>query len=281
MRRHLVWRRWRSTGVAGPGLPASASVGWTASSTTSADAEWTAIKAAWGGCAYCGATDKPLQRDCVLPISRGGRYTLDNIAPACPACNASKCNDEVTGWLRRKRLDERAFLVRHHEITAPLTAPVPPRARSSDDRHRHVSGMIKRSFIPGSSPGPRKAGDPAAADCGRRSPSRRCSSPAWRAWWCWARRPRCCCSPTPCSAASRSRCTGPTRTPHGEATGVRRRPTCTPSPCWVAGRARWSRGRSSGTRPPSSRSAASSGARSSPTARRSRGSCTPPLRCRG
>ena len=49
-------------------------------------------------------------------ISRGGRYTLDNIAPACGACNASKCNDEVTGWLRRKRLDERAFLVRHHEI---------------------------------------------------------------------------------------------------------------------------------------------------------------------
>ena len=98
------------------------------------DAEWTAIKAAWGGCAYCGATDRPLQRDCVLPLSRGGRYTLDNIAPACSSCNASKCNDEVTGWLRRKRLDERAFLVRHHEITlllrprtdaAPEAATVP------------------------------------------------------------------------------------------------------------------------------------------------------------
>ena len=84
------------------------------------DLEWTAIKATWGGCAYCGATDKPLQRDCVLPLSRGGRYTLDNIAPACPACNASKCNDEVTGWLRRKRLDERAFLVRQYEITSAL-----------------------------------------------------------------------------------------------------------------------------------------------------------------
>ena len=78
--------------------------------------QWAALKQAWGGCAYCGATDRPLQRDCVLAISRGGRYTLDNIAPACGSCNASKCNDEVTGWLRRKRLDERAFLVRHHEI---------------------------------------------------------------------------------------------------------------------------------------------------------------------
>ena len=82
--------------------------------------QWAALQAAWGGCAYCGATGTPLQRDCVLPISRGGRYTLDNIAPACGSCNASKCNDEVTGWMRRKRLDERAFLARHVEIRAEL-----------------------------------------------------------------------------------------------------------------------------------------------------------------
>ena len=82
------------------------------------DEQWTALKTAWGGCAYCGAIDKPLQRDCVLALSRGGRYTLDNIAPACASCNASKCNAEVTGWLRRKRLDESAFLMRHLEITA-------------------------------------------------------------------------------------------------------------------------------------------------------------------
>jgi 5-methylcytosine-specific restriction endonuclease McrA len=56
----------------------------------------------------------------VLPISRGGRYTLDNVVPACRSCNTSKCNEEVTGWLRRKRLDERAFLLRYVEITASL-----------------------------------------------------------------------------------------------------------------------------------------------------------------
>jgi hypothetical protein len=87
--------------------------------------QWTALQSAWGGCAYCGATDRPLQRDCVLAISRGGRYTLDNIAPACGSCNASKSNDEVTGWLRRKRLDERAFLLRHHEIGTALAAQFP------------------------------------------------------------------------------------------------------------------------------------------------------------
>ncbi len=84
------------------------------------DEQWTALKAAWGGCAYCGLSDRPLQRDCVLALSRGGRYTLDNIVPACRSCNTSKCNDEVTGWLRRKRLDERAFLLRHLEISSAL-----------------------------------------------------------------------------------------------------------------------------------------------------------------
>jgi 5-methylcytosine-specific restriction endonuclease McrA len=86
------------------------------------EVQWTALKAAWGGCAYCGATGKPLQRDCVLALSRGGRYTLDNIVPACRSCNTSKCNDEVTGWLRRKRLDEPAFLLRHRSVTAELAS---------------------------------------------------------------------------------------------------------------------------------------------------------------
>ncbi|MFZ1409921.1 MAG: HNH endonuclease [Micropruina sp.] len=84
------------------------------------DEQWIALKGAWAGCAYCGATDGALQRDCVLPISRGGRYTLDNVVPACRSCNTSKCNDEVTSWLRRKRLDERAFLLRQLEIRKAL-----------------------------------------------------------------------------------------------------------------------------------------------------------------
>ena len=84
------------------------------------DAQWAALKAAWGGCAYCSASDMPLQRDCVQAISRGGRYTLGNVVPVCQSCNASKCNAEVTGWLRRKRLDERGFLLRHLEISAAL-----------------------------------------------------------------------------------------------------------------------------------------------------------------
>jgi 5-methylcytosine-specific restriction endonuclease McrA len=84
--------------------------------------QWTALKNAWVGCAYCGVRDKPLQKDCVQPLSRGGRYTFDNIVPACRSCNTSKCNDEVTAWLRRKRLDEQTFLLRYYEIRSALTA---------------------------------------------------------------------------------------------------------------------------------------------------------------
>ena len=74
--------------------------------------DWFRILDKWLVCAYCGAEDAALQKDCVLPISRGGRYTLENVVPACRSCNASKSNDEVTGWMRRKRLDEPAFLRR-------------------------------------------------------------------------------------------------------------------------------------------------------------------------
>lgn len=83
--------------------------------------QWMALVSAWGGCAYCGAAG-PLQRDCVLALSRGGRYTLGNIVPACRRCNASKGNDEVTAWMRRTRLDERTFLLRDLAIRRELSS---------------------------------------------------------------------------------------------------------------------------------------------------------------
>ncbi len=92
--------------------------------------QWSALREAWGGCAYCGASDRPLQRDCVIALSRGGRYTLDNIAPACASCNASKSNNEVTSWMRRRRLAEREFLQRHIAIQAALALQFPEADKS-------------------------------------------------------------------------------------------------------------------------------------------------------
>ncbi len=86
------------------------------------DEQWFALMDLWGGCAYCGGGGAALQKDCMLPISRGGRYTLANVVPACASCNASKCNLEVTTWMRRKKLDERTFLLRQAELLAVLAS---------------------------------------------------------------------------------------------------------------------------------------------------------------
>ena len=88
-------------------------------------AQWIALQQTWGCCAYCGAVGTTLTKDCVLPISRGGRYALTNVVPCCPSCNASKCNSEVTSWLRRKKFDERAFLLRQAEVNLLLAAAEP------------------------------------------------------------------------------------------------------------------------------------------------------------
>ncbi|WLP93214.1 HNH endonuclease [Gordonia sp. NB41Y] len=84
------------------------------------DLQWDRLRSLWAGCAYCGAEDVALQKDCVLAISRGGRYTVTNVVPCCRSCNAGKCNAEVTGWMRRKKLDEKRFLLRYAEIRALL-----------------------------------------------------------------------------------------------------------------------------------------------------------------
>ena len=45
-------------------------------------AQWETLVDTWAACAYCGDTAGPFQKDCVLPISRGGRYTVENVVPA-------------------------------------------------------------------------------------------------------------------------------------------------------------------------------------------------------
>ncbi|KAA1378787.1 HNH endonuclease [Aeromicrobium fastidiosum] len=86
------------------------------------DDQWYALMDAWAGCAYCGGDGAALQKDCMLPISRGGRYTVSNVVPACGSCNASKCNLEVTTWMRRKKLDEGRFLLRQIEVLGEILA---------------------------------------------------------------------------------------------------------------------------------------------------------------
>ena len=50
-------------------------------------------------CCYCKKTEGPFEADHVLPKSRGGTTTLDNLVCACMACNRSKKTKHLpNGW---------------------------------------------------------------------------------------------------------------------------------------------------------------------------------------
>jgi hypothetical protein len=84
------------------------------------DDQWTALKCGVGWPRVLRGHCRPLPRDCVLALSRGGRSTLDNIVPACRSCSPTKRNDEVTSWLRHEYLDERALVLRQRDIQTAL-----------------------------------------------------------------------------------------------------------------------------------------------------------------
>lgn len=60
---------------------------------THTEAEWRAKTAAAGHrCNYCLATLTPatVQRDHIIPITRGGSDAIHNLAPSCEPCNKAK-----------------------------------------------------------------------------------------------------------------------------------------------------------------------------------------------
>ena len=49
-------------------------------------------------CAYCGDNTKPLHQEHVIPLSKGGYYTKQNIIPSCQFCNSSKHARDLDDW---------------------------------------------------------------------------------------------------------------------------------------------------------------------------------------
>lgn len=61
--------------------------------------EWLAILAeAAGHCHYCDKEAK-LTLDHVIPLSRGGKHSKDNVVAACVHCNCSKGKQTLEEWL--------------------------------------------------------------------------------------------------------------------------------------------------------------------------------------
>jgi hypothetical protein len=57
--------------------------------------EWEQIKKRYKyKCVYCGKKEK-LTRDHIIPLSKGGGLTKENVVPACKSCNSSKLNKPV------------------------------------------------------------------------------------------------------------------------------------------------------------------------------------------
>lgn len=52
-------------------------------------------------CAYCGSP-VGLTQDHIIPISKEGSNTIDNIIPACGHCNSSKCANDMEEWFRKQ-----------------------------------------------------------------------------------------------------------------------------------------------------------------------------------
>lgn len=65
--------------------------------------EWLAILAeAKGHCHYCDKEAK-LTLDHVIPLSKGGKHSKDNVVAACAHCNCSKGNKTVEAWNESQR----------------------------------------------------------------------------------------------------------------------------------------------------------------------------------
>ena len=53
--------------------------------------EWAFIKKCYNSrCAYCDKKQARLTQDHIIPLSRGGTHTIDNVIPACQSCNSKK-----------------------------------------------------------------------------------------------------------------------------------------------------------------------------------------------
>lgn len=50
-------------------------------------------------CVYCGATAGPFHLDHVMPWSRGGADTVENLVVSCVPCNLAKRDKTITEWL--------------------------------------------------------------------------------------------------------------------------------------------------------------------------------------
>ena len=53
-------------------------------------------------CAYCGEQLEIVTQDHVVPITKGGLHTNENVLPACSRCNSSKGTQNMEQWFKQQ-----------------------------------------------------------------------------------------------------------------------------------------------------------------------------------
>ena len=91
-------------------------------------------------CAYCGATEVPLEIEHIVPRSRGGSNRPSNLTLACRPCNERKGNQPVEVFLKRKP----AVLKR---LLAQAKAPLKDAAAVNATRYA-IGAAIKALSLP-------------------------------------------------------------------------------------------------------------------------------------
>jgi 5-methylcytosine-specific restriction endonuclease McrA len=80
---------------------------------------WEEIKIYFNmSCAYCGVSNRALQKDHIVPLSKGGPYSYGNILPACGRCNASKQDGNMESWYKAQPYYDDGKLERITEYVA-------------------------------------------------------------------------------------------------------------------------------------------------------------------
>ena len=124
---------WLSTGTARPRATGDASAGWCMASVSGdgcrvehdlSGEPWTALKEAWGGCAYAAPPAGRCSVTCDhgLPAAGGTRSTTSRRPRFLQRQQVQRRSHRRAA---AKRFDERAFLLRHLEITAALVLRFP------------------------------------------------------------------------------------------------------------------------------------------------------------
>ncbi len=110
-------------------------------------------------CAYCGATEG-LQWEHVIPVSRGGPDTFDNLVRACRACNLAKGVRDPYQWYESKDIDSIPRVVlgkflklafAEYERLGALDSV--EYMRENDVRRVTLSGVFRRSAKADATPG--------------------------------------------------------------------------------------------------------------------------------